>query len=85
MALTDHGSTILLPSLLERLRKDAPHSELILSAVGPDTFDEVAAGRIDLSLCAEGVRRRWKTRLSSTSILSVSLARANESRAADLR
>jgi DNA-binding transcriptional LysR family regulator len=55
VALTDHGSTILLPSLLERLRKDAPHSELILIAVGPDTFDEVAAGRIDLSLCAEGV------------------------------
>jgi DNA-binding transcriptional LysR family regulator len=55
VALTDHGSTILLPSLLERLRKDAPHSELILSAIGPDTFDEVAAGRIDLSLCAEGV------------------------------
>jgi DNA-binding transcriptional LysR family regulator len=55
VAMTDHGSTILLPKLLERLRRNAPHSELILSAVGPDTFDEVAAGRIDLSLCAEEV------------------------------
>jgi DNA-binding transcriptional LysR family regulator len=55
VAMTDHGSTILLPKLLERLRRNAPHSELMLSAVGPDTFDEVAAGRIDLSLCAEEV------------------------------
>jgi DNA-binding transcriptional LysR family regulator len=55
VAMTDHGSTILLPNVLARLRKDAPHSELIVSAVGPDTFDEVAAGRIDLSLCAEEV------------------------------
>ena len=55
VAMTDHGSTILLPNLLERLRKEAPHCELVLSAVGPDSFDEVAAGRIDLNLCAEEV------------------------------
>jgi DNA-binding transcriptional LysR family regulator len=55
VAMTDHGSTILLPRLLERLRTNAPHSELILSAVGPDTSEEVAAGRIDLGLCAEEV------------------------------
>src|SRR6266853_2680852 len=55
VAMTDHSSTILLPKLLERLRRSAPHSELILSAVGPDTFAEVAAGRIDLNLCAEEV------------------------------
>src|SRR5260370_900088 len=55
MAMTDHGSTILLPKLLERLRKNAPDSELVLSAVGPQTYDEVAAGRIDLNLFAEEV------------------------------
>jgi len=55
VAMTDHGSTILLPKLLERLRRSAPHSELILSAVGPDTVGEVAAGRIDLNLCTEEV------------------------------
>ncbi|HEX3619965.1 MAG TPA: LysR family transcriptional regulator [Candidatus Udaeobacter sp.] len=55
VAMTDHGSTILLPKLLERLRKEAPQSELVLSAVGPQTFDEVSAGRIDLNLCAEEV------------------------------
>ena len=55
VAMTDHGSTVLLPKLLERLRKNAPDSELVLSAVGPQTYDEVAAGRIDLNLCAEEV------------------------------
>lgn len=55
VAMTDHGSTILLPKLLQRLRKEAPHSELMLSAVGPQTFDDVAAGRIDLNICAEEV------------------------------
>jgi DNA-binding transcriptional LysR family regulator len=55
MAMTDHSSTILLPNVLERLRKDAPDSELVVSAVGPHTYDEVAAGRIDLILCAEEV------------------------------
>jgi DNA-binding transcriptional LysR family regulator len=55
MAMTDHGSTILLPNLLERLRREAPDSELIVSAVGPHTHDEVAAGRVDLILCAEEV------------------------------
>jgi DNA-binding transcriptional LysR family regulator len=55
LAMTDHGSTILLPNVLERLRRDAPDSELVLSAVGPQTYDEVAAGRIDLILCAEEV------------------------------
>ena len=53
--MTDYGSKILLPTLLQRLRKEAPHSELVLSAVGPQTFDDVAAGRIDLQLCTEEV------------------------------
>jgi DNA-binding transcriptional LysR family regulator len=55
IAMTDHGSTILLPNLLERLRREAPDSELVVSAVGSHTHDEVAAGRIDLILCAEEV------------------------------
>jgi DNA-binding transcriptional LysR family regulator len=55
VAMTDHGSTILLPKLLLQLRKEAPHSELMLSAVGPQTFDDVGAGRIDLNICAEEV------------------------------
>jgi DNA-binding transcriptional LysR family regulator len=62
VAMTDHGSTILLPNLLERLRKSAPDSELILSAVGPHTNDEIAAGRIDLSLCAKRCLPPWKAK-----------------------
>jgi DNA-binding transcriptional LysR family regulator len=37
------------------LRKEAPHTELVHSAVAAQTFDDVAAGRIDLNLCAEEV------------------------------
>jgi DNA-binding transcriptional LysR family regulator len=55
IAMTDHGSTILLPNVLEQLRREAPDCELIVSAAGPHTHDEVGAGRIDLMLCAEEV------------------------------
>src|SRR4029077_5464520 len=41
IAMTDHGSTILLPNVLERLRRDAPDSELVLSAAGPHSYEEV--------------------------------------------
>jgi DNA-binding transcriptional LysR family regulator len=63
IAMTDHGSTILLPDLLQRLRKNAPDSELVVSAVGPQTYDEVAAGRIDLILCAEEVPRELENEI----------------------
>jgi len=53
VAMTDHGSTILLPALVQRLRKEAPQSELVVSAAGSQTYDEVAAGRTDLQVCAE--------------------------------
>src|SRR6201987_3760653 len=55
IAVTDHGSTIVLPNVLEQLRRETPDSELVVSAAGPHTHDEVAAGRIDLMLCAEEV------------------------------
>jgi DNA-binding transcriptional LysR family regulator len=34
VAMSDHGSIILLPSILPRLRKEAPQSELVISATG---------------------------------------------------
>ena len=55
VAMTDHGSTILLPKLLERLRKTAPHSKLEISVWRPQTYEDIAAGRIDLNVCAEAV------------------------------
>ena len=55
VAMTDHGSTILLPMLLRRLRKAAPCATLELSAWRTQAYDDVAAGRIDIALSAEAV------------------------------
>jgi len=53
VAISDHGSSIFLPLLLECLRREAPQSELLVSVAEARTYDEVAAGRIDLSFRAE--------------------------------
>src|SRR2546421_10559826 len=53
--MTDHGSTILLPTLLERARKAAPHARLEVSAWRIQAYEDVVAGRIDLALSAEAV------------------------------
>lgn len=55
VAMTDHASTILLPTLLERVRKVAPHARLDVSAWRTQAYEDVVAGRIDLALSAEAV------------------------------
>jgi len=55
VAMTDHGSTILLPALLEHVRKAAPHARLEISAWRTQAYEDVVAGRIDLALSAEAV------------------------------
>jgi DNA-binding transcriptional LysR family regulator len=55
VALTDHASTILLPSLVARLRQAAPHVKLQVSTWQTQGYEDVAAGRIDTALSAEGV------------------------------
>src|SRR6267143_6497262 len=55
VAMTDHGSAILLPALLERVRKAAPHARLEISAWSTQAYEDVVAGRIDLALSAEAV------------------------------
>src|SRR5260370_6190162 len=55
VAMTDHGTTILLPTLLERVRKGAPHATLEVAAWRTRAYDDVVAGRIDLALSAEAV------------------------------
>jgi len=55
VAMTDHGSAILLPALLERVRKAAPHATLEISAWSTQAYEDVVAGRIDLALSAEAV------------------------------
>jgi DNA-binding transcriptional LysR family regulator len=53
MAMSDHASMIVLPSLLASMRKAATHVKLEVSASRADTFEDVAAGRINTYLCAE--------------------------------
>jgi DNA-binding transcriptional LysR family regulator len=55
VAMTDHGSTILLPVLLRRIRKAAPDARLEVSAWRTQAYEDVAAGRIDVALSAEVV------------------------------
>jgi DNA-binding transcriptional LysR family regulator len=53
VAMSDHASMIVLPSLLASVRKTATHVKLEVSASGGGTYEDVAAGRIDTFLCAE--------------------------------
>jgi DNA-binding transcriptional LysR family regulator len=53
VAMSDHASMIVLPSLLASVRKTAPHIKLEVSASGAETYEDVAAGRINTFLCAE--------------------------------
>src|SRR4029077_15784523 len=55
VATTDGGYTILLPTLLARVRKAAPHARLEISAWRTQAYEDVVAGRIDLALSAEAV------------------------------
>src|ERR1700677_5362486 len=53
VAMSDHASMIVLPSLLASLRRAATHVKVEVSASGGETYEHVAAGRIDTFLCAE--------------------------------
>jgi DNA-binding transcriptional LysR family regulator len=53
VAMSDHVSMIVLPSLLTSMRKAATHIKLEVSASGAETYEDVAAGGINSFLCAE--------------------------------
>jgi DNA-binding transcriptional LysR family regulator len=53
VAMSDHAAMIVLPSLLASVRGAAPQVKLEVSASGAETYEDVAAGRIDTFLCAE--------------------------------
>ena len=55
VAMTDNGSTILMPALLERVREAAPDARLEITAWRTQAYEDVVAGRIDLALSAEAV------------------------------
>ena len=53
VALTDHLSTILLPSLVARIRRAAANVIVEVSAWHAQAYEDVTAGRIDTALSAE--------------------------------
>ena len=53
VALTDHASVILMPSLVALVRRVAAHVELEVSVWKTQSYEDVAAGRIDTALSAE--------------------------------
>jgi DNA-binding transcriptional LysR family regulator len=53
VAMSDHASMVVLPSLLASVRKTATHIKLEVSASGAETYEDVAAGRINTFLCPE--------------------------------
>jgi DNA-binding transcriptional LysR family regulator len=53
VALTDHASTMLPPSLVARVRRAAAHVKVEVSAWRTQAYEDVAAGRIDTALSAE--------------------------------
>jgi DNA-binding transcriptional LysR family regulator len=55
VALTDHAATVLLPSLVQAIRKGAPRIKLEVSVWRARAYEDVAAGRIDAALSAEEV------------------------------
>ena len=63
LALTDNGATILLPSLVPILRRTAPGATLVVSDLRPDTYEDVAAGRIDTVLSPEEAPRELESEL----------------------
>lgn len=53
IALTDHASVMLMPSLAKGLRSDARGVKVETSPWRSQAFEDVASGRIDLALSAE--------------------------------
>jgi DNA-binding transcriptional LysR family regulator len=53
VALTDHAATILLPSLVARVRSAATQVKVEVSAWRSQAYEDVEAGRIDTALSAE--------------------------------
>jgi DNA-binding transcriptional LysR family regulator len=53
IALTDASSVMLLPSLATRIRKAAPLAGLAVSAWRMQSYEDIAAGRLDAAVTAE--------------------------------
>jgi DNA-binding transcriptional LysR family regulator len=53
VAMSDHAAMVVLPSLLASVRRAATHVKLDVFASRAETYEDVAAGRINTFLCAE--------------------------------
>ena len=53
VALTDHASTILLPPLVALVRRAADHVKLEVSVWRTQSYEDIAAGRLDTALSTE--------------------------------
>jgi DNA-binding transcriptional LysR family regulator len=53
VAMTDHASMILMPSLVACVRRAAAHVKLEVSVWRAQAYEDVVAGRIDMALSAE--------------------------------
>lgn len=53
VAMTDHGSMVLMPPIVERVRMVAESVRIDASVWNDRVYEDVAAGRIDIALSAE--------------------------------
>src|SRR5262245_7803986 len=53
VSMTDHGSLVLMPGIVERIRRLAPRSGIDASSWNDRIYDDVAAGRVDAAFSAE--------------------------------
>jgi DNA-binding transcriptional LysR family regulator len=53
VAMTDHASMVLMPPLMERIRSGASNVTVDVYAWHDRSYDNVAAGRVDMALSAE--------------------------------
>jgi DNA-binding transcriptional LysR family regulator len=53
VAMTDHGSMVLMPALMERIRIAAANVRVDASAWNDRIYEDIAGGRIDTALSAE--------------------------------
>jgi DNA-binding transcriptional LysR family regulator len=75
IAMTDHGSMVLMPLLMENLRRAAPNMRIHQSVWNDRVYDELIAGRLDLALSAENSPPELETEMLYTEEFVCLLAR----------
>jgi LysR family transcriptional regulator, nod-box dependent transcriptional activator len=65
VAMSDYGSLVLMPWVLRRLSKDAPHIACHVEPIGDETFGRLEIGELDLLITVESwevIRRHGAAR-----------------------